>query len=95
MAYSFAKAVEQITAAGRKEYPLPCYTNAWLKQYPWYAGSYPSGGPVVEMQKIWRAAAPSLFTFAPDIYVPYVADTMDAYSSKGNPLLYRKCVRIP
>lgn len=86
MAYSFAKAVEQITAVGRKEYPLPCYTNAWLKQYPWYAGSYPSGGPVVEMQKIWRAAAPSLFTFAPDIYVPYVADTMDAYSSKGNPL---------
>lgn len=86
MAYYFAKAVEEITAAGRNEYPLPCYTNAWLKQYPWFAGSYPSGGPVVEMQGIWRAAAPSLFTFAPDIYVPYVPQILDEYHYKGNPL---------
>lgn len=86
MAYYFAKAVEQITEAGQKEYPIPCYTNAWLKQYPWYAGSYPSGGPVVEVHKIWKAAAPSLFTLAPDIYVPYVADILDEYGYEGNPL---------
>lgn len=86
MAYHFAKAVEKITRAGQKEYPLPCYTNAWLKQYPWYAGSYPSGGPIREVHRIWKLAAPSLFTLAPDIYVPYVADVMDAYSYEGNPL---------
>lgn len=87
MAYYFARAVETITQAGQKEYPLPCYANAWLKQYPWYAGSYPSGGPVKEMHPIWKAAAPSLFTLAPDIYVPYVADVMDEYGYEGNPLV--------
>lgn len=87
MAYHFAKAVEQITASGRGEYPIPCYTNSWLKQYPWYVGSYPSGGPVVEMQKIWRVTAPSLFTFAPDIYVPYVPQILDEYTTPENPLV--------
>lgn len=87
MAYFFAGAVEKITKTGRKEYPLPCYANAWLKQYPWYAGSYPSGGPVKEVHKIWKKAAPSLFTLAPDIYVPYVADVMDEYGYEGNPLM--------
>lgn len=86
MAYYFAKAVEKITAAGQKEYPIPCYTNAWLKQYPWYAGSYPSGGPVKEVHKIWKLTAPSLFTLAPDIYVSYVPQVMDEYSYEGNPL---------
>ena len=87
MAYHFASAVERITAAGQKEYPLPCYTNCWLKQYPWYPGSYPAGGPVPEMQPIWRAAAPSLFTLAPDIYVPYVPQVLDEYTTAENPLV--------
>lgn len=87
MAYYFAKAIEQITKAGRNEYPLPCYVNAWLRQFPWFAGSYPSGGPVREMHGIWRTVAPSLFTLAPDIYVPYVADIMEMYSYEGNPLM--------
>lgn len=87
MAYHFAKAVETIAAAGRAEYPLPCYTNAWLKQHPWYPGSYPSGGPITQVHPIWKATAPSLFTLAPDIYVPYVAQILDEYSYPGNPLL--------
>ncbi len=86
MAYHFAKAVETITQAGKAEYDLPCYTNAWLKQYPWFPGSYPSGGPVKPVHKIWKAFAPSLFTLAPDIYVPYCADVMDEYASQDNPL---------
>ena len=86
MAWHFAKAVEKITLAGQKEYPLPCYANAWLKQYPWYPGSYPSGGPVKDVHKIWKIAAPSLFTLGPDIYVPYVAQILDEYGYQGNPL---------
>ena len=86
MAYHFAKAVEEITAAGQKEYNLPCYANAWLKQYPWYPGSYPSGGPNKSVHKIWKALAPSLFTLAPDIYVPYCADIFDEYTSADNAL---------
>ncbi len=86
MAYHFAKAVEHITAAGKKIYDIPCYTNAWLKQYPWFAGSYPSGGPVRSVHDIWKMAAPSLFTLAPDIYVPYCADVMDEYAYADNTL---------
>lgn len=87
MAYQFAAAVETITRAGRERYPLPCYANSWLKQYPWYAGSYPSGGPAVSVHAIWKAAAPSLFTLAPDIYVPYVPEIMEQYGYEGNPLV--------
>lgn len=87
MAYYYARAVEQIAQAGQNAYPLPCYTNAWLRQYPWYAGSYPSGGPVREVHRIWKRTAPSLFALAPDIYVPYAAQVIDSYSYEGNPLV--------
>ena len=86
MAWAFARAVETIAASGKAEYDLPCYANAWLRQSPWYPGSYPSGGPVVQVQPIWRAVAPSLFAFGPDTYVPYCADVMDEYTSEVNPL---------
>ena len=86
MAYHFAKAVAEISQAGQAVYPLPCYANCWLKQYPWYAGSYPSGGPIREVHKIWKKFAPNLFTLAPDIYVANVADVMDEYSYEGNAL---------
>ena len=86
MAWHFASAVETIASSGKAEYDLPCYANAWLRQSPWFPGSYPSGGPVKQMQPIWRAAAPSLFAFGPDIYVPYCADVMDEYAGPENPL---------
>lgn len=86
MAYYFAAALEKIASRGREAYPIPCYTNAWLKQHPWYAGSYPSGGPVRDVHQIWKLTAPSLFALAPDIYVPYTVDVMESYSYPGNPL---------
>ena len=86
MAWNFASAVETIASRGKAEYDLPCYANAWLKQYPWNPGSYPAGGPIPEVQDIWRCAAPSLFTFGPDIYVPYCADIFDEYTTDINPL---------
>lgn len=87
MSYYFATAVEKIVSKSKSIYPLPFFTNAWLKQYPWFPGSYPSGGPVKSMHKIWKIAAPSLSTLAPDIYVPDVAGTMEEYSYEGNPLV--------
>lgn len=86
MAYHFAKAVGEISKAGQSAFPLPCYANAWLKQYPWYPGSYPSGGPIRDVHKIWKKFAPNLFTLAPDIYVSNVADIFDEYSYDTNPL---------
>ena len=86
MAWYFASAVETIAASGKAEYDLPCYANAWLRQSPWFPGSYPSGGPVKQMHSIWKAAAPSLFALGPDVYVPYCADVMDEYAAEDNPL---------
>lgn len=87
MCYAFASAVERIAASGREAYNLPCYTNAWLEQWPWEAGTYPSGGPVAKMHKLWKAAAPSLDCLAPDIYVPYVSKVLEEYAADTNPLL--------
>lgn len=86
MAWHYARAVETITAAGKAEYPLPMYVNAWLEQAPWKPGLYPSGGPQFKMHKVWRAAAPSIDFYAPDIYVDYYRDVVDEYASDGNPL---------
>lgn len=92
MAYHFAKAVGRISKAGQAEYNLPMYANAWLRQYPWVPGTYPSGGPVAHgkggtaIHAIWKTMAPNLFTLAPDIYVPYVAEIMDEYAYPENPL---------
>lgn len=87
MAFAFASALENITRRAKQAYDLPCFANAWLRQYPWHAGSYPSGGPVRSMHRIWKCVAPSLFTLAPDIYVPYVAQVIDEYGYDGNPLV--------
>lgn len=86
MAWHYASAVEQIVQAGKAEYPLPMYVNAWLEQAPWKPGLYPSGGPQFKMHKVWRAAAPSVDFYAPDIYVDYYGDVCDEYASDGNPL---------
>lgn len=34
MAWHYACAVEMIASAGKEEYPLPMYVNAWLNQFP-------------------------------------------------------------
>lgn len=86
-AWCFASALEQIASAGKEKYPIPYYANVWLKQFPWYPGSYPSGGPVEDMLWVWKTAAPSLSAVAPDIYVPYVPEIMEKYSRTDNPLL--------
>jgi hypothetical protein len=76
-----------VVEAGKREYPLPIYVNAWLvqneKQTP---GEYPSGGPVSRMMDIWRAAAPAIDLFSPDIYLPDFAAICASYMRSGNPL---------
>ena len=86
MVYFYAKAVEQIAAAGKAEYSLPLYVNAWLEQYPWTPGTYPCGGPVAKMIDQWTALAPSIDLYAPDIYVTDFASVCKAYAINGNPL---------
>lgn len=86
MAYHYAAAVEQIAMAGSTEYPLPMFVNAWLEQFPFRTGTYPSGGPIAKVMDMWRAAAPTICFYAPDIYLPDFKAVCGEYTAKENPL---------
>jgi beta-galactosidase GanA len=70
-AWSVARFIGLVAAAGKAIYPLPMYANAALrdpltKPRP---PSYESGGPTDNVIAIWKAAAPALDLVAPDIYL--------------------------
>ena len=86
MAWYYARFIERVAQAGRREYPLPLYMNAQLPAPQERAGEYPSGGPYPRMQPIYRAAAPAIDFYAPDIYWPDFAGWVQRYRDQGNPL---------
>ena len=85
MAWQIAQYIERVTEAGKTVYPLPMYVNAWLDGGK--PGDYPTGGPVAKMHDVWRAAAPSLDAFAPDIYVAEYRQICQQYNTHHNPML--------
>jgi hypothetical protein len=86
-AYHIGRFVGRVAAAGKAEYSLPMYVNAWLVQENGQkAGRYPSGGPVAKMHDIWRAAAPDIDLLAPDIYLDNFKAVCAEYTQAGNPL---------
>ncbi len=87
MEYRYATIIEQIAQAGRAEYALPMYVNAWLEQFPQQAGKYPSGGPIARFIPLWKRVAPSIVALAPDIYVSDFHSVCSEYTMHGNPLL--------
>lgn len=88
MAWHFGRYVGAVAEAGRAEYDLPCFANAWLVQYAGQpAGEYPSGGPVSRMLDVWRLAAPAIDLLAPDIYLPEFDAICADYAVGGNALL--------
>ncbi|BDI30717.1 beta-galactosidase [Capsulimonas corticalis] len=87
MSWGFGRFVGRVAEAGRAEYPLPHFANAWLVQYEGQPpGEYPNGGPVSRMMDIWRAAAPAIELLAPDIYIDDFACVCADYARNGNPL---------
>jgi hypothetical protein len=93
MAWHIAGYVNVVAKAGKAEYPLPMYANAWLRAKGQAAGQYPSGGPIDKVHDIWRAAAPSLDLLAPDIYLPYFKEICASNSRNGNPLMIPEALR--
>ena len=85
MAWEYGTFVNQVAAAGKAEYGLPLYMNAQLPAEFERAGEYPSGGPYPLLQAIYRAAAPSIDFYAPDIYWPDFAGWVHRYQAVGNP----------
>jgi len=93
-AWTIGRYIERVTAAGKAEYPLPMYVNAWLVQFKGQkAGDYPSGGPVAKMMDVWRAAAPSVDLYAPDIYLDDFKGICAEYHQNGNPLFIPEAQR--
>ena len=87
MAWHYATFINKVTEAGKKEYPLPMFVNAWIVQpEDLKPGDYPSGGPQSHVHDIWRAAAPAIDILAPDIYLPNFDDITALYARKGNVL---------
>lgn len=85
-AYSVAKYIDRVAAAGKQEYNLPMMVNAWLDKGQ-EAGLYPSGGPVARMMEVWKYCAPHIDVFAPDIYVQNFCEVCDEYTKLDNPLI--------
>ena len=86
MAWQYATYVDKIAAAGKAEYSLPMYANAALIRPNYQPGQYNSGGPLPHSLDIWRAGAPSLDFFSPDIYFNDFALWAAAYTRPDNPL---------
>ena len=88
MAWQYAQYVGKVAEAGKKEYAIPMYANAWLQQpdHGW-PGTYPSGGPLPQVMDIWKAGAPSIDILAPDLYLTQaLTELCTRYTRQGNPL---------
>ena len=86
MAWYYARFIDQVTQAGKREYALPVYMNAQLPAPRERAGDYPSGGPYPLTQPVYRAAAPAIDFYAPDIYWPDFEGWVARYQEQGNPV---------
>jgi len=88
MAWQYARYVGKVAEAGKAEYAIPMYANAWLQQpdHGW-PGTYPSGGPLPQVMDVWKAGAPAIDILAPDLYLTQVlTELCTRYTRQGNPL---------
>lgn len=92
-AYYQARYLNRVAEAGRKEFPLPMFLNAWTDiQDGFYEPgfSHPSGGPTTRMLPLYKAIVTAIDWISPDIYkrnyVQYVEEATP-YNRPDNPLL--------
>jgi hypothetical protein len=97
-AYHQAKYINEIVAAGKHEFDIPCYINVWIdypaaqlaqRQIDQPGIGYPSGGAVQKFVGLWRKLAPSVDMIGPDIYADdsqFYKDTISAYLRPDNAL---------
>lgn len=97
-AYHQAKYINEIAAAGKAAFQIPCYINVWIdypaaelpqRQIDLPGIAYPSGGAVQKLVGLWRKLAPSIDMIGPDIYTddsPFYRETMAVYRRPDNPL---------
>jgi len=84
MAWSYASYMDAVASTGKREYALPMYVNAQLPAPFERAGEYPSGGPHPYFLEMWRAMAPKIDFYSPDIYWPNFEYWIQRYEIPGN-----------
>jgi hypothetical protein len=87
MAWHYASYMEWVAAAGKAEYALPLLANAALIRPNYLPGQYNGGGPLPHSLDLYRAAAPHIDFYSPDIYFDNFGAWAKQYSSEHNPLL--------
>jgi beta-galactosidase GanA len=86
MAWNYARYADHVAAAGKAEYPIPMYVNAWLNEGNAKPGDYPSGCPEARVMDIWQVGAPHIDLLAPDLYAANFSERCQLYTRQGNPL---------
>lgn len=87
MAWHYAAYMDKIAEAGKTEYDIPVFVNAWIVQpEDKRPGNYPSGGPQAQNHAIYRAAAPHIDLLCPDIYLNDFPSICEMYMKDGNSL---------
>ena len=87
MAWYYARFSNALIEAGKNIYPLPMFVNAALNRDGALPGEgYPSAGPLPHLMDIWKAGAPAVDFFSPDIYFPNFKHWADLYARNNNPL---------
>ena len=86
MAWHYARYIDTVVQAGKKEYPLPMFVNAALIRPDYPPGRYNSGGPLPHSFDIWKVGGPNIDFFAPDIYFTNFIEWTEKYTRAGNPL---------
>jgi hypothetical protein len=84
MAWNYAGYIQAVAAAGKQAYALPMYVNCQLPAPAERPGEYPSGGPHPYYLEVYRATAPALDFYSPDIYWPNFEYWIDRYRFKRN-----------
>jgi hypothetical protein len=97
MSWWFARYVSRVAEAGKTEYPIPMFVNAWAPGFP--RGNQRANGqvgsPMPDTIDVWRAAAPEIDILAPDIYDYDYASMCAAYNRGGNPLFIPETRGLP
>jgi hypothetical protein len=86
MAWNYACYVDKVAAAGKAQYDIPMYVNAWLNDPTQQPGGWPSGGPLPHTLDVWQAGAPHIDLLSPDIYFGDFPQWCQQYTRRGNPL---------
>ncbi len=86
MAWRYASYIDSVAQAGKRQYALPMYVNAQLPSLMERPGEYPSGGPHPYYLQVYRAVAPAIDFYSPDIYWPEFEYWVREYQIQGNPI---------